>query len=87
MAEVNHTRRPFKKVSDDHKWFVGICGGLAYAFGVPVLLVRVGFILLMLCTNPYLHYIGGLIFSAYILFWIFAPRWDEDPEDYEERTS
>lgn len=82
-----NARRPFKKVSGSHKWFVGICGGIAYAFGIPALFVRIGFIVLFLCTNRYVDYIGSFVFPAYILIWIFAPRWDVDPDDYDERTT
>jgi phage shock protein PspC (stress-responsive transcriptional regulator) len=82
-----NARRPFKKVNGSHKWFAGVCGGIAYSFGVPALFVRIGFMVFILCTNRYLDYIGSLVFGAYILMWIFAPRWTVDPDDYDERTS
>ena len=88
MSKTHQGRRPFKKVSDDHKWLVGICGGIAYAFGIPVLFIRIGCILIFLLgTNPYVDFLGSIVFWMYILFWIFAPRWDKDPLDYEERTA
>jgi hypothetical protein len=31
--------------------------------------------------------LGGIAFWAYILIWIFAPRWGDDPDDYEIRTA
>ncbi len=80
-------RKPFKKVSD-HNWVAGILGGIAYTFGLPVLLLRIAFIFFVfILSTPYTNYIGSTLFALYILIWIFGARWDFDPTDYEERTS
>jgi len=80
-------RRPFKKVDDD-SWIAGVCGGIAYAYGLPVVMVRIFFVLFVfILTNPFTEYVGQILFWIYILAWIFAPEWDEDPEDYAQRTA
>ena len=83
-------RPPFKRLSEnsEHAWFKGVFAGIAYAHGWPVTWVRVAAILI-LCggTNSIFYYAGTAIVLAYILAYEFAPEWDKDPEDYEERTN
>src|SRR3989338_624005 len=47
-------RRKFQRVRQNN-WLGGVCGGIAYAFGFPVVLVRVG-------TRPFCL---GLVLSKY----------------------
>ena len=53
-------------LSDTDKKIAGVCGGIAEYFSVDSLLVRVGFLLLVLGCGT------GLI--AYIVLWLLAPR-------------
>lgn len=82
-------RKPFKKVTrHPHSWIAGVCGGLAYSLGIPVLYVRIGAIVaLCIFTNGFFDYLGSFVFWGYIIAWIFAPRWAEDPADFEKRTT
>ncbi len=80
-------RRPLRKVSED-SWIAGVCGGIAYAYGLPVTVVRIVFVIFVfVLTNPWTHYIGSTLFVFYVLFWILGPEWDSDPADYDERTA
>ncbi len=80
-------RKPFKKVREDG-WIGGVCGGIAYAFGIPTLWLRIIVIIVLFCfTNPFFDYLGQFVFWFYLLAWIFGPDWDTDPEDYKERTA
>ena len=80
-------RKPLKRVNN-HEWLAGVCGGIAYAYGLPVVGVRIFFILFMfVLTNPWTYYIGQTLFWFYILFWFLGPEWSSDPEDYDERTA
>ncbi len=80
------TRRPLKMINDS--WIGGVCGGIAYAYGWPVVAVRIFFFLFALVlTNPWSEYIGSALILFYILFWCFGPEWELDPTDYEHRTT
>jgi len=81
-------RRPFKRVRTKDRWIGGVCGGFAYALKIPVLWIRIAFIVLFaVFTNPYVAYVGSAAFWVYVLCWIFAPEWESDLPDYEARTS
>ncbi len=65
----------FKLIQKD-KWVGGVCSGLAYYLGIQTWIVRlVTFILVF-----------GYGFSiwCYLLVWMFAPKWENDPSDYKE---
>lgn len=79
-------RRPLKMVDNDG-WFAGVCGGIAYAYGWPVTIVRIFFFLFALVlSNKWTGYVGQPLLWFYIIFWIFGPEWDKDPKDYHART-
>lgn len=59
-------RRFYRSVED--KWIAGICGGLGEYFNIDPILVRIGFIILLL------GYGTGLI--LYLIIWIFV---EENP--------
>ena len=60
------------------KWLGGICGGVAYRFGIPVWIVRAVWCFLTLTMG-----VGLLL---YILLWIFMPKWDTTPKDFIKVT-
>ncbi len=60
------------------KWIGGVSAGVAYWLGTPVWLVRLSWVVLGFCY--------GIGVVPYILLWIFMPRWDETPDDYQERA-
>lgn len=70
-------QRQFKRVNND-EWIGGVCGGLAYWLGIPVLIIR---LIVLVSVFGY-----GVSMIPYIFLWVFAPRWDHDPEDYDEVT-
>ena len=53
-------------LSNTDKKIAGVCGGIAEYFGIDSLLVRVGFLLLVLGCGT------GLV--AYIVLWLLAPK-------------
>lgn len=69
---------PFKLMNYDRCWLGGVCAGIAYALELPVWLVR------LLTAVAFFGYGFGL--GAYILLWIFVPRWAAEPADYAEVT-
>ncbi len=80
-------RKPLKAVNREGL-IGGVCGGIAYAYGLPVTLVRIFFVLFVLVlTNDWTAYIGQVLFWFYILFWAFGPEWAKDPKDYNSRTA
>jgi phage shock protein PspC (stress-responsive transcriptional regulator) len=60
MAALNGLQR-----SDSDRWLGGVCGGLAQSLGVASWVLRLGFILLLLCAGT-----GVLL---YALLWFFLP--------------
>lgn len=66
------------KIQQD-KWLGGVCSGVAYMLGVPTWLVRMGWTLAAFLTC-------GVPLLAYLLLWVFMPRWHIDPSDYSART-
>lgn len=74
-------RRKFQRVRQNN-WLGGVCGGIAYAFGFPVVLVRVGTLMFLFLSA----YWGVPVLWIYILTWAFTPKWTSDPEDYSSRT-
>jgi phage shock protein PspC (stress-responsive transcriptional regulator) len=83
---IMQERKPLKKITDD-EWIGGVCGGIAYAYGLPVTVIRIIFVIFVLIlTNPLADYIGQIFFLFYLLFWFLGPRWEVDPEDYTRRT-
>lgn len=64
------------KIQQD-KWVGGVCSGFSYSLGVPTWMVR------LVAT---LFLFSGVGFCAYILLWIFMPRWHVEPQDYAVRT-
>ena len=61
---------------NEHALLAGVCAGLAYKLEVQTWMVRVGLVLLSICFGV------GLI--PYILVALFAPKYDTDPQDYQE---
>ena len=84
MAE----RRPFARI-EENRWLAGAAGGIAYAMGWPVLVVRLTAIALvvLLSSHETAYSVGNFVILAYLAIWIFAPRWRADPADYVERTT
>ena len=60
------------------RWLSGVSGGIGYVVGVPAWMVRMTFAALTLMT--------GLPLLAYVLLWVFMPKWATDPQDYLQRT-
>ena len=56
----------------------GVCGGIAYALGIPAWIVRM--VTFLLCVFL------GFPLLGYLLLWVFMPKWHKDPEDYAART-
>jgi phage shock protein PspC (stress-responsive transcriptional regulator) len=69
--------RKLRRVTED-EWIGGVCGGVAYWLGVPVWLTR------LVWTCAALFY--GIGIGLYILLWIFLPKWEDTPADYEQIT-
>ena len=69
--------RKFRRMVDG-AWLGGVCAGLAYYAERPVLLVRI----LWVCVVLFFGFGVGL----YILLWIFVPKWERKPRDFEEIT-
>lgn len=65
------------KIQQD-KMIAGVCSGFAYAFAIPAWIIRISAALLFMAY--------GVGILAYILLWIFMPKWHVDPQDYAERT-
>jgi phage shock protein PspC (stress-responsive transcriptional regulator) len=64
----------FKRINQ-HSQLMGVCAGLAYSLKMPVWIVRVIVLLLALTCI-------GII--PYLLVGIFAPIYQDDPNDYKE---
>jgi phage shock protein C len=64
-----------KRINDDEE-VGGVCAGIAYWLGIPTWIVRV------IWAISIIYY--GVGAGLYIILWIFVPRWEEDPSDYEE---
>lgn len=60
MARTNGLMRPRRG-----RWIAGVCAALADRFGLPCLLVRVGFVIFGIVG------IGELV---YVLLWIMIPK-------------
>ena len=60
------------------KWIGGVVAGIAYWLGIPAWIARLVWVFLLLAY--------GAGFLLYILLWIFMPRWQETPGDYDERS-
>jgi signal transduction histidine kinase/phage shock protein PspC (stress-responsive transcriptional regulator) len=54
--------------SSQERWLGGVCGGLADHWGVPVVLVRIGFVVAGAA--------GGIGVLAYLLLWVLVPSED-----------
>lgn len=59
--------------SKQDRVIAGVCGGLAEKFGLPAILIRIGFVVL-----------SQIGFPAYILMWIFIPS---NPAQKSGKTS
>lgn len=69
--------RKLRKIPE-RKWIGGVAAGVGYWLGVPTWVVR----LLWACSITFFG-AGALL---YVLFWIFMPKWEQTPLDYEERA-
>ena len=81
-------RKPFARVQE-HRWLAGVAGGIAYAMGWPVLVVRLialGIVVVFGGNQP-TYYAASLVIIAYVVLWAFSPRWPEEPADYAQRTA
>jgi phage shock protein PspC (stress-responsive transcriptional regulator) len=58
-------------------WLGGVCAGIAYRLEAPTWLIRLLWALL---------FGYGFLFTLYILLWIFMPKRDDVPEDYDKVT-
>lgn len=71
------TSRPFKCLPT-RAWIGGVASGLAYALGWPTWVVRMLWVLSVLCLG-----FGTL---AYVLLWLLVPNWGAEPVDYASVT-
>jgi phage shock protein PspC (stress-responsive transcriptional regulator) len=85
MKSRSVARKPFKRILGEN-WVGGVCAGLAYAFGCPVLLVRIVVLICMLGPEIIFGWLGGFLFVVYLIVWALCPKWDEVPVDYYKRT-
>ncbi len=60
----NNTYRRFTRSTTDRK-IAGVCGGIANYLNIDPVVVRIIFLLALLC--------GGFGFWAYLIVWIAAP--------------
>jgi len=60
------------KLIEEHSILAGVCGGLAYYFGINVWIVRL------------LFFFIGPSAAIYLFLWLCLPRWETDPADYAE---
>jgi phage shock protein PspC (stress-responsive transcriptional regulator) len=77
MTESPGSRPKLRRIKGKH-WLGGVCAGMGYWLRVPTWLLRLGWTILLLVYG-----IGGIV---YVLLWIFMPRWEAVPADYEERA-
>ena len=77
-SSVNKERK-LRAVPYPESVFGGVCGGVAYFLGAPVWFIRLVWAFIVLAYG-----IGVLL---YVLLWIFMPKWEEVPEDYDTVTS
>lgn len=61
-----------------HKMVSGVLAGVAYTLGWRTWLVRLLFVLAVLCT-------GGTLIIVYFLMALFVPKYLIDPTDYQEK--
>lgn len=65
----NYIMTTYKKLLRSRdRWIAGVCGGLANYFGWDPALVRIGYLLLSLCSAAF----PGLL--IYIILWICMPQ-------------
>jgi phage shock protein PspC (stress-responsive transcriptional regulator) len=57
----------------------GVCAGFAYWTGTPAWAWRAGFVISVACF--------GFGIGVYLLLWIFMPKFDKTPADYDKRVS
>lgn len=60
------------------KAIAGVCAGVAYWLGLPTWVVR-----LVWSAAAIFYGFGALL---YLLLWIFMPKWEEVPLDYDRVT-
>jgi phage shock protein C len=77
MTESPGSRPKLRRIKGKH-WLGGVCAGMGYWLRVPTWLLRLAWTVLLLVYG-----IGGIV---YLLLWIFMPRWEVVPADYEERA-
>lgn len=71
--------RKLRRITEDsHKWVGGVCSGIAYWFGIEAWIVR-----LVLACLIFFHGVGLI---PYILLWIFMPKWEKTPDDFNTVT-
>lgn len=66
--------KKFRRMNQ-HATLGGVCSGLAYSLGVQAWIIKAIMVLLVLGAGV------GVI--PYILVALFAPEYEQDPEDYE----
>jgi phage shock protein PspC (stress-responsive transcriptional regulator) len=77
MTEDPSSRPKLRRIKGKH-WLGGVCAGMGYWLRAPTWLLRLVWTILLLVYG-----IGGIV---YLLLWIFMPRWEAVPADYEERA-
>lgn len=70
----------FKRMNQ-HQVLGGICSGLAYSLGAPTWIFRLALFIMIIFYN--VDIFGFSIFFIYILIALFAPKYEQDPADYE----
>lgn len=68
--------RPFRRTTE-HYWLAGVCGGLAYTFGIKVWIVRLAMFLAVWSSL-------SIVFWIYLALALFVPEWSNEPADFEQ---
>ena len=72
--------RPLRRMLEPKAKLAGVCSGIAYGFGISVLMVRLIFVALTCASAPL-----GII--LYMIAAFTMESWNEVPEDYDEVTT
>ena len=84
-AATRITERKLRRIAEHrHRWAGGVCAGVAYWLGIPVLPIRVFWATIALFGLFSKYY--DFSASLYIFLWIFLPKWEETPADYGSAT-
>lgn len=84
---VMKERKPFQRMNSPEAWVGGVLSGLSYSLGIPVLWVRIVFLIIVFFGSASLvEHVGSILVPLYLLLWWLSPRAGVSPIDYDERT-